>query len=27
MAVNHRGRGLPAGPYHPDFQKDHENYQ
>ena len=27
LAVNHRGRGLPAGPYHPDFQKDHENYQ
>ena len=27
LAVSHRGRGLPAGPYHPDFQKDHENYQ
>ena len=27
LAVSQRGRGLPAGPYHPEFQKDHENYQ
>lgn len=27
LAVSQRGRGLPAGPYHPEFQKDHEYYQ
>ncbi len=27
MAVNPKGVGLPAGPYHPEFQKDYPNYQ
>jgi len=27
MAVNQQGYGLPAGPYHPGYQKDYQNYQ
>ena len=27
MAVNQQGYGLPAGPYHTDYQKDYQNYQ
>lgn len=27
MAVTPQGFGLPAGPYHPEFQKDYPNYQ
>ncbi|WP_447970072.1 GNA1162 family protein [Nitrospira sp. M1] len=27
MAVNPKGVGIPAGPYHPDFRKDYPNYQ
>jgi hypothetical protein len=27
IAANRRGFGLPAGPYHPEFQKDRENYK
>lgn len=27
MAVYQQGYGVPAGPYHPDYQKDNQNYQ
>ena len=27
FAANRSGYGLPAGPYHPEFQKDHEHYK
>lgn len=27
MVVNRSGYGLPAGPYHPDFQKDQEHFK
>ncbi|GJL56159.1 MAG: hypothetical protein NPIRA02_32910 [Nitrospirales bacterium] len=27
MAMDPKGVGLSAGPYHPDFPKDYPNYQ
>ena len=27
FAASQRSYGLPAGPYHPEFQKDHEHYK
>jgi hypothetical protein len=27
LAVNRAGYGLPAGPYHPQYQKDREQFQ
>jgi hypothetical protein len=27
FAANRQGQGLPAGSYHPEFLKDHENYR